>query len=211
MNDLKYSFVLCLLAMMVFISSSAQAHVTSYSYFVGNEEHKITVPEDLLDQIQKKFGDFSIASKNDYCSQFKQMHDRVVDHKIWSYGVLADDFDQDGLMDYSLIIRTKETLRYVWVLAMRTTHLRRNYLLTDMGWPSLRHFNQTSYSFDGKMCEGAMVLDKPAVGYIDNRYPPLIGLEAHGRSTKVYWRDGELYEFDRRPAEYVPWYYSEDF
>ncbi len=187
---------------------SAEAEAYPSTYFEGDEEYMLDVPEILMDAIKKKFGEYRLVTKEDYCPDFRKHHDRIVNHKIWSYGSIAYDFDQDGELDYSLIIQT-ESLRYVWILAMKTSEFARGYLLTDMGTPSIRHFNHTSFQFQGKLCEGAMVVDPISVEDYMN-IPVKLGIEAHGKSLKVFWQNGELFEVDDRQTEYVPWYYGEN-
>lgn len=208
MSQSKYTLFMLTLLLLFVLQGAAQAHVSSY--FWRGQEYKIEIPQQLTDQIRRKFGEFDIATRGDYCPQFSKLHNRVVGTRLWSYGALSEDFDQDGMQDYSFIIRTRESLRYIWVLAMRTTNQRNQYLLTDMGWPSIRHFNHTSHQFEGKVCEGAMVLDKaPDEGFGDSM-TNLLGIEAHGRSLKVYWKEGELYELGQMPLEYVRWYYGDE-
>lgn len=163
-----------------------------------------TLPPTLINQIKHKYGHFRIATRNDHCHKYRHPYRANLQNLRWSYGMVQNDFNGDGLTDYSLIIYTPRS-HYIWLLAMGTRNLEQDYLVTDLSFPSVDHFNFSSHMHEGKMCEGTMILGFQG-GIEGKNANPYFGLVASDRRVLLYWEKNQLIETGYAPPLLVDWY-----
>ncbi|MBF0104735.1 MAG: hypothetical protein HQM16_05350 [Deltaproteobacteria bacterium] len=148
-----------------------------------------TLPNDLVEQLQRRYGPFRLANQNDYCPEIKNSTAKITVGNRWSYGGIAGDFNGDTNLDYSIIIGVD--FRFVWLLAEKKTTVGRPYLVTNLSWPSVRHFAVTGKVMTGKLCDGVLIMGDAASLKQNNAYPyfGLADLENH---VQIY-KKGKYY------------------
>ena len=182
--------------LLLFLSSSSWAHKDKpHEYFHGYPKSTsyVNLPEFLEKQISNKYGKFRLARKINYCSGFEPYMSSVTQDKDWSYGAIPGDFNGDGHTDYTMIVRKSEDGQLIWLLAERTFGIDQDYLITDLGWPSIKHFNHTSHVFDKDMCEGLLVVGPPR-GLPEQNQFAYIGIESPTKGVRLFFKEGRYYE-----------------
>ncbi len=190
----RYLYVIFMLAALQTTISGKVLAVSG----LCNKEVKLNLPENLSQQIESMYPYSKVANENDYCSDIKK---EVCDPEMndasrkWSYGALNSDFNGDGVVDYTVIVKVGE--RYVWLVALGSGVSKDPYKITNLGYPKTYSSNVRKQLKNGKLCDGVLVVGHEMVGpaspekpNFNNKYD-FFGFESLAAGTDYYWENGK--------------------
>lgn len=163
---------------------------------------EITLPKNLMRQIEKEYPGARIAGSKDYCPEFEKSVLAYSEGKKgpWSYGALKGYFNDDKLDDYSLIIRFKN--EYRWLAAIRNSAQNEPfYQITFLAPPVIPEPGFDEKPVEGskeKICGGVFSLTAGNTLYqyegnqqrFYNPYPSP-GIVSDGSAIYYYWKAGK--------------------